>query len=115
MANSCQRGKAKSDWSELNSFALSPFFLEVFRMSKTTVAPLLSMLLLFSAASAENWPNWRGPSSDSVVQGTGYPATWGEEENIAWKIKLPGRSGSTPVTWEDHIFLAGSLAPASMV
>jgi outer membrane protein assembly factor BamB len=58
-----------------------------------------------AAAPAENWPNWRGPGYDSVSQETGLPARWNGEENVAWKLPLPGMGGSTPIVWNDRIFL----------
>ncbi len=35
----------------------------------------------------------------------GLPIKWSTEENIAWKLALPSRSGATPIIWGDHIFL----------
>ena len=55
--------------------------------------------------SAENWPNWRGPTRDGVSSETGLPVEWDIERNIAWKLEMPAWSGSTPVIWEERIFL----------
>jgi outer membrane protein assembly factor BamB len=33
------------------------------------------------------------------------PIEWNATENIAWKLPLPGRGGSTPVVWGDRLFL----------
>ena len=55
--------------------------------------------------SAENWPNWRGPTRDGVSSETGLPVEWDTERNIAWKLEMPAWSGSTPVIWEERIFL----------
>jgi outer membrane protein assembly factor BamB len=35
----------------------------------------------------------------------GLPLKWSTEENIAWKLAMPSRSGATPIVWNDHIFL----------
>jgi outer membrane protein assembly factor BamB len=56
-------------------------------------------------ASAENWPQWRGPALNGVSNEKNLPVKWTTEENVAWKIALPGVSGSTPIIWRDHIFL----------
>lgn len=61
--------------------------------------------LLPSLACAENWPNWRGPSQSGVAEGKEYPTKWSSTENVAWKVKLPGLGASTPIVWEDRIFL----------
>jgi len=32
---------------------------------------------------------------------------WSATKNLAWKLPLPGKGGSTPVVWGDRIFLTG--------
>src|SRR5262249_13311615 len=56
-------------------------------------------------AVAGNWPRWRGPNNDGVSPETNIPAEWGETKNMAWKLTLPGRGGSTPAVWGNRIFL----------
>jgi outer membrane protein assembly factor BamB len=63
------------------------------------------MLLLATAARAENWPQWRGPNNDGVSSETGLPAEWSESKNVLWKLPLPGMASSTPAIWGDRIFL----------
>ena len=55
--------------------------------------------------SAENWPAWRGPAMNGISAETGLPIKWSPEENVAWKLPMPGRSGSTPIIWNETIFL----------
>jgi outer membrane protein assembly factor BamB len=74
-------------------------------MHKLTFKVLVMMLLSASIAYAENWPQWRGPSLNGVSNEKNLPARWTPEENITWKLALPGLSGSTPVVWRDRIFL----------
>src|SRR6516165_2239191 len=57
---------------------------------------------------ADNWPSWRGPDNNGVARGKGPPITWGESRNVAWKLPLPGKAGSTPVVWGERIFLTSS-------
>lgn len=71
---------------------------------------LLTIGLLLGAvpigfAGDEFWPHWRGPLRNGVSQETDLPLRWSKTENIAWKLDLPGRSGSTPIVWGDRIFL----------
>lgn len=66
----------------------------------------LGLVILVSLlAAAENWPQWRGPSLTGVSKETGLPVKWTTEENIAWKLPMPDRSGATPIIWEDRVFL----------
>ena len=70
---------------------------------------VLLVLLLVAGAGmpgyAENWPQWRGPSLDGTSSEQNLATRWSATENITWKLPLPGRSGATPIVWNDHIFL----------
>jgi len=57
---------------------------------------------------ANYWPAWRGPSHQGYVKGSGYPDTWSESSNIAWKVDVPGSGNSSPIVWADRIFLTTS-------
>jgi outer membrane protein assembly factor BamB len=66
----------------------------------------VGLLLLFvQTTSAENWPQWRGPALNGVSSEKNLPVKWTTEENVVWKVALPGVSGSTPIIWRNHIFL----------
>jgi outer membrane protein assembly factor BamB len=54
------------------------------------------------------WPRWRGPSGQGLARGEGYPDTWSETENVAWRTAVPGRGHSSPIVWKDRIFLTTS-------
>ncbi|HJR08271.1 MAG TPA: PQQ-binding-like beta-propeller repeat protein [Pyrinomonadaceae bacterium] len=54
---------------------------------------------------AGNWPQWRGPQLNGTSDERNLPLKWGAEENVAWKLSLPDRSGSTPIVWGERIFL----------
>jgi outer membrane protein assembly factor BamB len=64
-----------------------------------------ALLLLCAATHADYWPQWRGPNNDCTTTETKLPAEWDATKNLAWKIKLPGMGGSTPIVWKDRIFL----------
>ncbi len=74
-------------------------------MRKRTLGVVAVVLLSFAAAYAENWPQWRGPALNGVSNEKNLPVKWTPEENVAWKVALPGSSGSTPIIWRDRIFL----------
>ncbi len=57
------------------------------------------------AASAENWPRFRGPHGRGSAPHCQPPIRWSATENIAWKTALPGPGGSSPVIWGERIFL----------
>ncbi len=62
-------------------------------------------MLAMGLVWAENWPQWRGPSLDGASAEKGLPSKWSTEEGVTWKLALPGRSGATPIIWNDHVFL----------
>jgi outer membrane protein assembly factor BamB len=75
----------------------------VLRSSRWLLA--VSCLIVVSPAFADNWPAWRGPRRDGISRETGLPLSWGPGKNIAWQLDLPGMGSSTPIIWDDRIFL----------
>jgi len=69
--------------------------------------------IAIATLSAENWPQWRGPAMNGISTEKGLPLKWSAEENIAWKVPMPGRSGSTPIIWNETIFLNIGTADGS--
>ena len=70
----------------------------------------IAVLLVSTAGSrAENWPQWRGPGGQGVSSEEELPVTWGPDENIAWRVPLPGGGHSSPVVWEGRIFLTAVI------
>ncbi|HET7871287.1 MAG TPA: LamG-like jellyroll fold domain-containing protein [Terriglobales bacterium] len=54
---------------------------------------------------AENWPQFRGPDGQGHSSETNAPLTWSATENIAWKATVPGDGWSSPIVWNDRVFL----------
>ena len=63
-----------------------------------------------SKADKTNWPSFRGQDSRGIAGGSGYPTEWNAAagKNIGWKIEIPGKGKSSPVIWDDKIFLTGA-------
>lgn len=74
-------------------------------MKKRTLGVLAVLMISFAVVQAQNWPQWRGPNLNGVSNEKDLPLKWTVDENIAWKLPMPGFSGSTPIVWRDHIFL----------
>jgi hypothetical protein len=62
-----------------------------------------------AAASAENFPQWRGLDGQGHALATGLPQTWSETKNVAWKTSIPGRGWSSPVIEGRQIWLTTAL------
>lgn len=69
----------------------------------------LACPLLAGNAAAENWPQWRGPAADGVCSETGVPTRWGSSDHVLWKTEIPGIGHSSPIVWEDAVFLTTAL------
>jgi len=67
--------------------------------------PALAVLACTATTSADEWPQWRGPSGDGHSAEKGLPTEWGADKNVAWKFMMPGIGASTPVVWGDNIFV----------
>ena len=74
---------------------------------------VISMVLATSAAwctATENWPQFRGPGA-SGVSPTTCPVKWDVKtsENVRWKTPVPGMGHSSPVIWEDRLFITTAV------
>jgi outer membrane protein assembly factor BamB len=81
-------------------------------MLRTTLTLLLTAFILIGSLSADNWYRWRGPNNDGVSQATNAPIHWSQTENVRWRLPLPGEAASTPIVWEDKIFLTSAEGDA---
>ncbi len=63
-----------------------------------------ALLLCAPTSLRAEWPAWRGPSARGSVDTGSFPERW-QSNSLAWKVELPGKGGSTPVVWNDRIFV----------
>ncbi|MBW7991636.1 MAG: PQQ-binding-like beta-propeller repeat protein [Planctomycetes bacterium] len=68
---------------------------------------ILFVIVFFTSSTLTfaNWPDWRGPTADGRSDATGLPLKWSEAENIVWKTPIHDLGYSTPVVWDDQIWL----------
>ncbi len=62
-----------------------------------------------SGDATRYWPQWRGPLGTGVAPEADPPVHWGESRNLLWKKALPGLGHSTPVVWEDRIYVTAAV------
>ncbi|MQA31667.1 MAG: PQQ-binding-like beta-propeller repeat protein [Luteitalea sp.] len=72
-----------------------------------------ALLALVNVAAAQQWPQFRGVGAGSVADDPALPDTWSETENVVWRTDIPGSGWSSPVVWNDHIFLTATIGNAS--
>ena len=58
---------------------------------------------------SENWPCFRGPGGLGISAYTNVPVDWNGKtgDGILWKTRVPLPGNSSPVIWDDRIFLSG--------
>ena len=79
-----------------------------FRFAMPLAIPLLFILLTGIAPvalTAQDWPQFRGPDGNGVLEKLEHPVEWGNDKNIAWSVDLPGGGLSSPIVQGDRIFL----------
>lgn len=65
-------------------------------------------MIVRDGEAARYWPNWRGPSHQGYVTGSGYPDRWSDTMNVRWKVPVPGTGNSSPIVWGNRIYMATS-------
>ena len=68
-----------------------------------------SLLLAGASLHATNWPEWRGADGQGHAEGKGYPQTWSDTMNVAWRAPVPGRGWSSPVIWGNQIWMTTAI------
>lgn len=63
----------------------------------------LSLILVLAAPSLETWPRFRGENGAGVSSAK-LPTKLGKDM-LVWSAKLPGPGSSSPVIWEDKLFI----------
>lgn len=59
--------------------------------------------------AASQWYRFRGPTGQGQALGKKLPPLrWSANENIRWKSRLPGVGNSSPILWNDAIYLGVS-------
>lgn len=80
--------------------------------------PLISLIVIVTwsiSATAQNWPQFRGPSASGVVEGRPAASSWDATKavNTRWKTEIPGLSHSSPVVWGKKVFVITAVSSAA--
>ncbi len=73
-------------------------------ISRHWVAFLLCTAFLSVPASAQDWPQWRGPNRDGNVSGAVIPTSWPKALKEQWKVTV-GIGHSSPVVSKGRIYV----------
>jgi outer membrane protein assembly factor BamB len=61
------------------------------------------------APTTLNWAQWRGPLGSGVAPDADPPTTWSATSNIKWKVNIPGSGLSTPIIWDNFVFVQTAI------
>ena len=70
----------------------------------------VTLLAVVSVSAIEQWPQFRGSNAGVADDHPTLPETWSETENVVWTATIPGQSWSSPVVWEDHVFVVTAIS-----
>ena len=79
-------------------------------MTRAAIVIIGVTLLTLTGAATDQWPQFRGPAAGVIPDDPALPETWSETENVVWKTTIPGLGWSSPVVWDDHIFLTSAIS-----
>lgn len=78
---------------------------------KTAGLALDLATVLPSPGAERHWPRFRGPSGQGDADQTTLPTVWDKDgRNILWRTNVPGVGNSSPIIWDDHLFLTSADA-----
>jgi outer membrane protein assembly factor BamB len=79
-------------------------------MKTFTCFLILAAIMAGLSAPASNWPGWRGPEGTGVSPEKNLPLKWSTNENVRWRVDLPGRGNSSPIVWGDRVFVSQAVS-----
>jgi len=65
---------------------------------------VVSLFLLTSVVQGQEWARFRGPNGQGISHAETIPVKW-TERDYNWKVRLPGVGHSSPVIWDDKVFV----------
>src|SRR5262245_50211002 len=74
-------------------------------LATVSSAPADVRMVGVSGQGARFWPRWRGPSGQGLVANGPYVDRWSPTTPIKWKVKLPGQANSSPIVWDNRVFV----------
>ncbi|MBA62455.1 MAG: hypothetical protein CMJ76_08820 [Planctomycetaceae bacterium] len=75
---------------------------------KSLIISTFLLLTAYSICQAEtNWSQWRGSGGDGLSNASDVPQIF-SAENLIWKTEIPGVGQSSPVFWEQMVYITSA-------
>lgn len=87
---------------------------------KFSFAIVFSLAFFLSACNpadiSRQWPQFHGYMGKGILDQTDIPATWNMQtaENVLWKTPIPGLAHSSPVVWDNFVFVTTAISSANL-
>ena len=75
----------------------------------TALSTLATLLFIATPSSADEWPQFRGPTGDGISTATHVPVNWSATEHVVWKQAIPGKGWSSPVLSRGKLYLTTAV------
>ena len=72
---------------------------------KIRICVLCVVVLICQPLLAGNWPRFRGPNGAGIADDKDIPDQFDEKNGILWKVPMPGPGNSSPIVWENRLFV----------
>jgi len=70
------------------------------------LATLLTVATVTVAPAQDHWAQFRGPTMNATVaDNPNLPEQWSQTENVEWSADIPGLGWSSPIVWDEQVFL----------
>jgi outer membrane protein assembly factor BamB len=80
-------------------------------MIRAWAATALACTALTVASANDQWPQFRGAYAGVAPDNPALPDTWSRTENVAWTLDVPGTGWSSPVVWNNLVFVTSVTRP----
>lgn len=79
------------------------------KLKLLSISTIVIILVLTSCSRIQNWPQFRGPDGNMFFTSNEMPEEWGDGENILWTSDLNGTGFSSPIIWENKVFITSAF------
>ncbi len=79
----------------------------------SSVLSVLSVAVALASEPSVAWPQFRGPSGAGILDDGKLPTSWSANDNVKWSIKVKGRGWSSPIAWNDTVFVTSAISPGA--
>ena len=84
-------------------------------MRRASILIVFAVLSIGISARAPEiaWPQFRGPSGAGILSAGKLPTSWSTKDNVAWSVEIKGRGWSSPVAWNNTVFVTSAISPGA--